>query len=269
MRRRADTDRKSAARMKASAAAKPKPASLPNRRAGWRIASLRYCLARSMNSPTSSGSWRIEAMLGPSRRLVHRRAVRCSQESRLTVEYLHLEPEAGRCVACFQMCWISGHEILGWRLPHARRPSDPRRSRRRRPGPPLPLSSPHGGPQPEYFEYRGRPPATALWGVSPRCPPRLGSRLSEMGRDPAVSSPLMTAPPIDPRRNLSPLVGGHSLSLLGDYLAFFFALPVFVRDITGSAAQLGLLAVSETLAVLLFGFVARVLIYPLRIRSAL
>ena len=127
----------------------------------------------------------------------------------------------------------------------------------------------HGGPQPEYFEYRGRPPATALWGVSPRCPPRLGSRLSEMGRDPAVSSPLMTAPPIDPRRNLWPLVGGQSLSLLGDYLAFFFALPVFVRDITGSAAQLGLLAVSETLAVLLFGFVAGVLIDRVRIRRAL
>src|SRR3989304_5702162 len=148
---------------------KPKPGSLPNRRAGWRIASLRYCLGRSMNSPTSSGSWRIEAMLGPSRRLVHRRAVRCSQESRLTAEYLHLAPEAGRCVACFQMCWISGHEILGWRLPHARRPSDPRRSRRRRPGPPLPLSSPPWRSATGGLRVSRASPCDRALGVSPRC----------------------------------------------------------------------------------------------------
>jgi len=79
----------------------------------------------------------------------------------------------------------------------------------------------------------------------------------------------MAPRPVDPRRNLWPLVGGQSLSLLGDYLAFFFALPVFVRDITGSATQLGLLAVSETLAVVLFGLVAGVLIDRVRIRPAL
>ncbi|OFW66709.1 MAG: hypothetical protein A2Z12_08860 [Actinobacteria bacterium RBG_16_68_21] len=79
----------------------------------------------------------------------------------------------------------------------------------------------------------------------------------------------MASSPVDPRRNLWPLVGGQTLSLLGDYLAFFFALPVFVRDITGSAAQLGLLAVSETVAVLLFGFVAGVLLDRVRIRRAL
>ncbi len=72
-----------------------------------------------------------------------------------------------------------------------------------------------------------------------------------------------------PRRNLAPLIGGQSLSLLGDYLAFFFALPVFVRDVTGSAAQLGLLGVFETVAVLLFGLVAGVLIDRVRIKLAL
>ena len=84
-----------------------------------------------------------------------------------------------------------------------------------------------------------------------------------------VSSAAMASSPADPRRNLWPLVGGQTLSLLGDYLAFFFALPVFVRDITGSAAQLGLLAVSETVAVLLFGFLAGVLLDRVRIRRAL
>jgi len=83
---------------------------------------------------------------------------------------------------------------------------------------------------------------------------------------PSVCSPDMPPGPFDPRRNLWPLVGGQSLSLLGDYLAFFFALPVFVRDLTGSAAQLGLLAVFETAAVVLFGFIAGVLIDRVRVR---
>lgn len=86
---------------------------------------------------------------------------------------------------------------------------------------------------------------------------------------PSVCSPDMPPGPFDPRRNLWPLVGGQSLSLLGDYLAFFFALPVFVRDLTGSAAQLGLLAVFETAAVVLFGFIAGVLIDRVRVRRAL
>ena len=74
---------------------------------------------------------------------------------------------------------------------------------------------------------------------------------------------------IDPRRNLWPLVLGQSISLLGDYLAFFFALPVFVRDATGSAAQLGVLAAFETVAVILFGFLAGVLLDRSRIRRAI
>jgi MFS family permease len=84
-----------------------------------------------------------------------------------------------------------------------------------------------------------------------------------------VTSLAMTFVGARPRRNLWPLVGGQSLSLLGDYLAFFFALPVFVRDVTGSAAQLGLLGLFETLAVLLFGLMAGVLIDRVRIRFAL
>ncbi len=59
------------------------------------------------------------------------------------------------------------------------------------------------------------------------------------------------------RRNLWPLVLGQSVSLLGDYLGFFLALPVFVRDHSGgSATALGLLGTFETLAVLGFGLVA-------------
>jgi MFS family permease len=59
------------------------------------------------------------------------------------------------------------------------------------------------------------------------------------------------------------------VSFLGDYLAFFLALPVFVRDRTGTASSLGLLAAAETVAVLLFGFVAGVLIDRVRIRRAI
>ena len=66
-----------------------------------------------------------------------------------------------------------------------------------------------------------------------------------------------------------PLVIGQSVSQLGGYLALFFALPVFVRDATGSATQLGLLAMFETAAVLLIGFVAGVLVDRVRVRRAL
>jgi predicted MFS family arabinose efflux permease len=71
------------------------------------------------------------------------------------------------------------------------------------------------------------------------------------------------------RRNSWPLVITQSVSQLGDYLALFFALPVFVRDATGSAAQLGLLSMFETAAVLLFGFFAGVLVDRIRVRRAL
>lgn len=62
---------------------------------------------------------------------------------------------------------------------------------------------------------------------------------------------------------------GQSVSLLGDYLAFLFALPVFVRNTTGSATQLGLLAVFETGALLIFGFFAGVLLDRVRIRRVI
>lgn len=71
------------------------------------------------------------------------------------------------------------------------------------------------------------------------------------------------------RRNLTPLVVGQSISLLGDYLAFFFALPIFVRDATGSATQLGVLATFETVAVVLFGFLSGVLLDRVSMRRAL
>jgi len=67
------------------------------------------------------------------------------------------------------------------------------------------------------------------------------------------------------RRNLRLLVLGQGVSFLGDYLAFFLALPVFVRDRTGSAGSLGLLAAAETVAVLLFGFLAGVLVDRVRV----
>jgi MFS family permease len=79
----------------------------------------------------------------------------------------------------------------------------------------------------------------------------------------------MVRRPAGPRRNLWPLVAGQSVSQLGDYLAFYFALPVFVRDATGSAAQLGVLAAFETVAVILFGFLAGVLLDRVRIRRAI
>ncbi|MEX0826522.1 MAG: MFS transporter [Acidimicrobiia bacterium] len=79
----------------------------------------------------------------------------------------------------------------------------------------------------------------------------------------------MARGPADPRRNLWPLVGGQSISLFGDYLAFFFALPIFVRDTTGSATQLGLLGLFETVAVLGFGFLAGVLLDRVPTRRAL
>ena len=70
------------------------------------------------------------------------------------------------------------------------------------------------------------------------------------------------------RRNLRLVVLGQGVSYLGDYLAFFLALPVFVRDRTGSAGSLGLLAASETAAVFLFGLLAGVLLDRVRLRRA-
>lgn len=70
------------------------------------------------------------------------------------------------------------------------------------------------------------------------------------------------------RRNGRLIVLGQGVSYLGDYLAFFLALPVFVRDATGSAGSLGLLAAFETGAVFLFGLFAGVLLDRVRVRRA-
>jgi MFS family permease len=72
----------------------------------------------------------------------------------------------------------------------------------------------------------------------------------------------------DSRRNLRLIVLGQGVSYVGDYLAFFLALPVFVRDRTGSAGSLGLLAAAETAAVFLFGLIAGVLLDRVRIKRA-
>ena len=72
------------------------------------------------------------------------------------------------------------------------------------------------------------------------------------------------------RRNLWPLVLGQSVSLLGDYLGFFLALPVFVRDASdGSATALGLLGTFETIAVLGFGLIAGLVIDRTLVRRAM
>src|SRR3990170_3601772 len=85
---------------------------------------------------------------------------------------------------------------------------------------------------------------------------------------PALSSPHMLEGTI--RRNLWPLVLGQSVSLLGDYLGFFLALPVFVRDASGgSATQLGLLGTFETVAVLGFGLIAGLVIDRSRVRRTM
>lgn len=59
------------------------------------------------------------------------------------------------------------------------------------------------------------------------------------------------------KRNLLPIVGGQSVSLFGDYVAFF-TLPYFMLYLTGDALALGLTAAAETLPMLLFGLVAGV-----------
>ncbi len=84
-----------------------------------------------------------------------------------------------------------------------------------------------------------------------------------------VMSPLVNASSRSvSQRNLRLIVVGQGVSYLGDYLAFFLALPVFVRDRTGSAGSLGLLAAAETAAVLLFGLMAGVLLDRVRLRRA-
>lgn len=54
-----------------------------------------------------------------------------------------------------------------------------------------------------------------------------------------------------------PLVAGQTVSLLGDYIAFF-TLPYFMLSLTGEALDLGLTAFAETLPMVLFGLAAGV-----------
>jgi len=63
-------------------------------------------------------------------------------------------------------------------------------------------------------------------------------------------------------------VAGQTVSLLGDYIALL-ALPLFVKDLTGRGADLGLTVFFETLPVLLFGFAAGVALDRVSIRRAL
>ena len=59
------------------------------------------------------------------------------------------------------------------------------------------------------------------------------------------------------RSNIGPLVTGQTVSLLGDYIAFF-TLPYFMLSLTGEALDLGLTAFAETLPMVLFGLAAGV-----------
>lgn len=61
------------------------------------------------------------------------------------------------------------------------------------------------------------------------------------------------------KRNITPLVAGQTISLFGDYVAFF-TLPYFMLSLTGKALDLGLTAFAETLPMLLFGLVAGVIL---------
>lgn len=60
-----------------------------------------------------------------------------------------------------------------------------------------------------------------------------------------------------------PLVGGQSISLFGDYIAFF-TLPYYMLSLTGEALDLGLTAFAETLPMLLFGLAAGVFLDRMR-----
>jgi Transmembrane secretion effector len=70
------------------------------------------------------------------------------------------------------------------------------------------------------------------------------------------------------RLNMSPIVAGQSVSLLGDYIAFV-TVPFFVLELTGRAIDLGLTAAAETLPLLFFGFAAGVLLDRYRIKRIL
>lgn len=68
------------------------------------------------------------------------------------------------------------------------------------------------------------------------------------------------------RRNVRPLVAGQGVTFLGDYIAFV-TLPLFVLSLTGKGIDLGLTAAAETIPLLLFGFMAGVMVdrAPIRV----
>jgi MFS family permease len=68
------------------------------------------------------------------------------------------------------------------------------------------------------------------------------------------------------RRNVRPLVAGQGVTFLGDAIAFV-TLPLFVLSLTGRGLDLGLTAAAETIPLLLFGFMAGVIVdrAPIRV----
>jgi MFS family permease len=70
------------------------------------------------------------------------------------------------------------------------------------------------------------------------------------------------------RANLNPVVLGQAVSLFGDYVAYF-TLPWLIVTLTGRPQDLGLTAAAETLPLLLFGFVAGVVLDRTDIRRIL
>lgn len=70
------------------------------------------------------------------------------------------------------------------------------------------------------------------------------------------------------RRNLRPIILGQSISLFGDYIAYF-TLPYFVAVTTGLGRDVALISFSETVPMIIFGLVAGVVIDRTRILRAL
>ncbi len=70
------------------------------------------------------------------------------------------------------------------------------------------------------------------------------------------------------KRNLTPIVAGQAISLLGDYIAFL-TLPLLVVARTDSPLALGQVAAAQIVPVLLFGFAAGVVLDRVRLRPTL
>jgi MFS family permease len=68
--------------------------------------------------------------------------------------------------------------------------------------------------------------------------------------------------------NLQPIVLGQAVSLFGDYIAYF-TLPWLIVTMTGRPQDLGLTAAAETVPLLLFGFLAGVVLDRSNIRRIL